>query len=113
MHAITYAYTDPNGCTGSAVDSIWVDVCSGLTTNTTGDGFDIYPNPNNGTFALQLNTNEAADVTIYDALGQLLSARKVQPGVQEQINIESSGVYMIVVITADGWQTSQRVIVNK
>jgi hypothetical protein len=50
---------------------------------------------------------------IYDALGQLVSTQKVQPKVQQQITIESSGAYLLTVVTADGQRTTQRVIVTR
>ena len=71
------------------------------------------PNPNNGTFTLQLNTTQVADLMIYDAMGQLVSKQNVQPYVLQQLNISNAGVYLIAVITADGHRTTQRVIVNK
>ena len=113
MHAIMYTYTDANGCARSAVDSIWVDVCNGLTPNATTDGFDVYPNPNNGTFTLQLNTKEIVDVMIYDAIGQLVSAMKAQPDGQQSITLHAPGVYLVVVVAADGSRTMQRVSVNQ
>jgi len=45
---------------------------------------------------------------IYDAIGQLVTAMKVQPDVQQVITLYAPRVYLIVVVTAD----AQRVIVN-
>jgi membrane carboxypeptidase/penicillin-binding protein PbpC len=73
----------------------------------------IYPNPNNGSFTLQLNTATQADVLIYDAQGKLISATKVQPQIAQQVTLAESGMYLITVITADGQRSSQRVVVNK
>jgi len=112
MNGITYTYTDPNGCSAFSVDSIYVDLCMGVPTVNNGN-FVVYPNPNSGSFTIQLNTSEAADVVIYDALGQLVSTQKVQPKMQQQITIESSGAYLVTVVTADGQRTTQRVIVTR
>ena len=113
FNMISYTYTDVNGCTGSTVDSIYVDICLNTVVLNNNNNFSVFPNPNNGAFTLQLNTSTAADVMIYDALGQLVSKQKVQPHVQQQLNIATSGVYLIAVVTVDGKRTTQRVIVNR
>ena len=79
----------------------------------TSENFDVYPNPNNGQFTLEINTAEAADVYVYDAIGQVVIAEKLQPGMQHQIALESSGAYLVTVVTKDGERTSKRVIVTK
>lgn len=113
MNIISYTFTDTAGCTGSTTDSIFVDVCTAIGVIPTSDNFTVYPNPNNGTFTLVLNTTEASEVVIYDGLGQLLSTQNVQPGVQQTITLISSGAYMISVTTTDGQRTSKRIIVTK
>lgn len=116
MNVITYTYTDSvTLCSASATDSILVDVCTDALSPVSGliSQVSIFPNPNNGTFTLQLNSSSAADVLIYDAQGKLVYTQKVQPNVATPMNIESSGMYMITVVTADGQQTSQRVIVTE
>lgn len=110
---LTYYYTDLNGCSNSAVITINVNACVGVVEPTFSNGISIFPNPNSGTFTLQLNTTQIADVMIYDALGQLVSAQKVQGHVPSEITIEKDGVYFITVVTADGARTTKRVVVNK
>ncbi|MBI3509472.1 MAG: T9SS type A sorting domain-containing protein [Bacteroidetes bacterium] len=114
-NTITYTYTDGvTGCTGTSTGNIFVDACTGINSAiSVNDNFSILPNPNNGTFTFVLQSNESADVMIYDALGQLVNAQKVQPGVQQQLNIAKPGVFMVTVVTADGHRSSQRVVVNK
>jgi Secretion system C-terminal sorting domain/SprB repeat len=111
---ITYTYTDAQtGCSASNTDIIVVDACTGVSENLVADAFSIYPNPNNGNFLLQLNTTQAATIFIYDAIGQLVQTKKILPHVQQQISIESAGVYLISIVTADGQRSSQRVVVNQ
>jgi SprB repeat/Secretion system C-terminal sorting domain/Glycine rich protein len=114
-NTITYTYTDPNtNCSATATGVINVNACVGIADPETAPAtFTVTPNPNNGTFMLQLNTTQTADVIIYDAIGQVVSKQKLQPGVQNEISIATAGVYSITVITADGKQSTQRVIVNK
>ncbi|MCK6639339.1 MAG: HYR domain-containing protein [Bacteroidia bacterium] len=113
FNVITYTYTDSLGCTGSAVDSILVDVCTDLASQLSGlnSQFSIFPNPNNGAFTVITST--FADMMIYDAQGKLVAAQKVQASVQNQINIEGSGMYLITIVAADGSRTTQRVVVTK
>ncbi len=115
VHTISYTFTDSSGCTGSTTDSIYVDVCTDAQFPVSGlvSQVSIYPNPNNGTFTLQLSSTTAADVMIYDAQGKLVYTQKVQPNVATPMNIESSGMYMVTVIDANGERTSQRVMVAK
>jgi hypothetical protein len=112
---ITYSYTDSQtGCIGTNADIVVVDPCVGINSAEANEqSFILFPNPNNGSFTLQLTTTKMADVFIYDAIGQLVAADKIYPQVQQQINIETAGVYMITVVTADGARSSQRVVVNK
>lgn len=114
-NTITYTYTDPNtGCSATSTGTITVNACTGIANSVNNESsFLVMPNPNNGTFSLQLNSAKAADVMIYDALGQLISSEKVQPGVMQEMNISTPGIYLITVVTADGQRSTQRVIVNK
>jgi hypothetical protein len=112
MLTITYTYTDVNGCTGSTSDSLFNDICLDVASLETAS-FSVYPNPNNGDFIIVLNTTEAADVIVYDAIGQVVSAQQMQPGMQNKISVNASGAYMVTVVTASGERTSKRVIVAK
>jgi len=55
-NVITYTYTDANGCTNSAADSIYVDDCVSIFNNASTENFvKVYPNPNNGIFTVSSN----------------------------------------------------------
>jgi len=112
-HAISYTYTDISGCTGSTVDSIYVDVCLGANAPVVSSQFTVYPNPNNGNFILTYNNNSAVDVLVYDALGQIVSSVHVAAGASQELTIKASGVYTITCTTAQGVQSTQRVVVNR
>ncbi|MEO5641835.1 MAG: T9SS type A sorting domain-containing protein, partial [Bacteroidia bacterium] len=110
---INYTYTDINGCTGSTSDSIYVDICIGIAAQQVAAPFAVYPNPNNGQFTFVQNAATSVDVLIYNALGQLVNSFTANSGVQQQLNLEISGMYTITVVNADGNHSSQRVIVNR
>jgi Glycine rich protein/SprB repeat/Secretion system C-terminal sorting domain len=109
-HMITYTYTDSSGCTGTATDSITVDICTGLSNNST-EAFNVYPNPNNGTFTINVST--VSDVTIFDAQGKLVYSAKMLPENQNIISLENDGMYMINVTSTNGQRSVQRVMVTK
>ena len=92
---------------------IFVDACIGIIESANNSNFIVFPNPNNGSFTLQLKTTDAADVLIYDALGKLISSTRVNPDVQQQLQLTDAGMYLVTVITADGARSTQRVTVTK
>lgn len=74
---ISYTYTDMNtGCSATAVDSIWVDVCSGISANAAISGIVVSPNPSNGLFTIRLGSvpAKAANVEVMNSLGQLVQS---------------------------------------
>jgi len=79
-HSITYTYTDSAGCTGTATQTIYVDVCAGLTNNTLASGMSVYPNPSEGDFTLEYvasATSSEAYVTIVNSLGQVVDSKQL------------------------------------
>jgi len=70
----------------------------------------VYPNPNNGSFNVELTNTEigVANIEIYDALGQQVYHSIAKPGVT-QVSLESkaTGMYFYRVITQDGRLVSQ------
>jgi len=59
-HTITYSYTDPlTGCSGSATNTVFVDLCTGLDNITNGLGLSVYPNPSKGDVVVNLYSEES------------------------------------------------------
>ncbi|HTF05883.1 MAG TPA: T9SS type A sorting domain-containing protein, partial [Bacteroidia bacterium] len=111
--AIEYMYVDTNGCSGSAIDSVFVDPCLGVEPTVAGIEFTMYPNPNNGEFNITISGTSSASVMVYNAAGQLVMTEKVMKGEILPVSLEVSGMYMITMITAEGKQMTQRVVVNR
>jgi hypothetical protein len=111
---ITYTFTDTNGCTASAADSMLVDACLdfGQPSAAVLD-FSAYPNPNNGDFNITLNGAAVATVQIYDAAGQLVKTERLFAGEVLNISLEASGIYMVTLVTDEGEQVVKRVVVNR
>lgn len=110
MHAVTYLYTDVNGCSASATDSIWVDLCSGISSIDAGV-INVYPNPSNGEFVLELNIGES-QVTVYDALGQIVVSERKTTGTH-RMQLTTCGVYKLVVESASGERITKTIIVQQ
>jgi hypothetical protein len=109
---ITYSFTDVNGCSATATDNISVDACTGIATISSTNGIVVYPNPNAGQFTIQLaaTPNDAVQVEVTNALGQVVNAFTMSDTTAE-VNISTleNGVYFIRVINGDV-VTVQRVV---
>ncbi len=102
---IYYSFTDSNGCSATATDSLFVEDCTGINQLATGSSnITIFPNPNNGTFTIQSSVASGQlSVEIYDVLGQRVKSEELRAK-SEEINISNqpNGVYFYRVITESG-----------
>jgi uncharacterized repeat protein (TIGR01451 family) len=72
MQYITYQFTDSNGCSNSATDSIWVDLCLGINSISKDETFIVYPNPltsNSLYIGYSLSNNKAGKFQIINTTG--------------------------------------------
>ncbi|MGL5890990.1 MAG: T9SS type A sorting domain-containing protein [Bacteroidia bacterium] len=99
MNYITYTYVDSSNCTGTATDSIFVDVCTGVETAAATTAIRIYPNPANE--VLQFSAVIAGShIRVYDAAGRIVLAQTAQ----RDLNVSAleSGSYMLTISNAAG-----------
>ncbi len=73
--------------------------------------FSLYPNPNNGRFTIQSHRNNWTKITILNALGQLILEEQLAPLKHKELNLNTSGVYMIVA-TQNNTRTTQKIVVK-
>ncbi len=111
FNVINYTFTDVNGCSASATDSIWVDLCldvASLADNT----FMFYPNPTAG--ILNIITNgDYATILVTDALGQQVTSVVTNSGTtQVDLSDCANGMYFVRV-EQNGTYTTKRVMVAK
>ncbi len=85
--AINYSYTDLNGCIGSSMDSITVDICSGIEENSN-SAIVLYPNPASDIIHLNGLQNQSL-VSIYDVTGKIVMQVEVDKNSNNSINIAS------------------------
>ena len=111
MHAITYTYTDANGCTASAVDSIEVKDCSSID-EIIATLVSIYPNPTTGMVTLESNGVVLDELCIYDNSGKLIDVI-VLGDVTEEIDLGTyaRGVYQFQ-IKAGEYTRWERIVKN-
>jgi hypothetical protein len=100
----TVTVTDGNGCTFSA--RVVIDNTSGIATITNTNGqITIYPNPNNGLFAVKsVGLNGKSIVEIYNVLGEKVYSQTSAFNSPLSINLtaQPAGVYLYRIITQNG-----------
>ncbi len=90
--------TDVNGCMNTTTITQDVSLCTGIATLSNDASINVYPNPNNGLFTIEVTT--ASKVTVTNALGQVVIAETFDVGKHSiNINNESTGVYFVKVMT--------------
>lgn len=114
-HMLIYGYNSPQGCGAQDTIFMTVDICLGLD-NASANNYNVYPNPNNGTFTLAMN-NVAGDVNIelVDLSGRVVyssTENNVQSGFTTQIATENlaAGTYMLRVASANEQQIIKVVV---
>jgi hypothetical protein len=108
---ITYSYTDANGCSAMATDTIHVDVCTGISSNGI-QTFHIYPNPASGYF--WINTNENGILEIRSADGKLVKTEKITENKQEiSLDNFAEGTYMVRFTTEKGIVSNGQLLIQK
>jgi trimeric autotransporter adhesin len=113
---ITYNYTDPNTqCQGTASQNILVDPCVGISEQQAGSTIQVYPNPGNGLFNLNLGytPTDAVTVEIFNGLGQVISSFTMTTDNRNtDISAYPSGIYTLRI--TDGSKVNMvRVVVQQ
>jgi hypothetical protein len=98
--------TDTNGCVNSANISQAVTLCTGVENHNSTEVFliNLYPNPNNGSFNMDLN--EASQIIIINAVGQVIFNETLNAGKQNlDILNAANGIYFVKVKQGNKHQT--------
>jgi hypothetical protein len=111
-------YTYTSTCTSTDSVAITVSLCTGIDHFSNGLAYQVYPNPNNGTFEVinATNANEMI-ITITDLTGRVVYSSvndDVIAGSTHPLTLENvaNGVYMMNV-TMDGRKSAQKITVQK
>lgn len=75
-YTLTYTYTDNNGCSNSATDTITLKICTGIDEVPAGSiQLDLFPNPNDGNFTIL--SEVSGDFVLIDGIGALVADMKI------------------------------------
>ena len=108
--------TDANSCTSLNSDTVVVNGWSIEESNRI-NNFELFPNPNNGTFTLRFDllSTEEIELTIMDLSGRILFTEQSVSSAGQftktmDLNSLAKGVYLIQLNVADGKITRQLII---
>jgi len=116
---VSYNYTDEVGCTASADQQVTVVNCVGVDENAENIALDVYPNPSNGLFNVDINSAllDKADLKVVDALGKIVYEQKglnIQGSHQNSIDLSSNpqGIYFVIV-SGEDYRTVKKIFLQK
>lgn len=116
-HVISYSFTDANGCTDVATQSVTVNACVGYQENFAGAALSVYPNPSAGVFTLELNglTTDVMTIVVMDAEGRLVIEEQVNSNagaLRKDLDLSTldNGIYFLVLRSADASKTVKLVL---
>ena len=106
---ISYTFTDSNGCTNEASDTMTVSLCLN-DMNSQSTMIMLYPNPTNGVFVLR-NLHDGDVISVLDLNGKTLFALTSDNGLlKEDISFLDNGVYIVLVKELSGAVSNFRLI---
>lgn len=100
-HQLSYSYTDANNCSNSAIATLTVGACTGLTELPLTPVFSVYPIPASNQITIK-TTNGLKDLqlNIFNSLGQFIKTVEYKKGM-ENITIDTQlfarGMYLLKV----------------
>ncbi len=95
--------TDANGCSNTTTITQDVSLCTGIAALTNDALVNVYPNPNNGLFYIELITD--SKVSIMNSLGQTIVNENMSSGKNElDIHNQAEGIYFVKVLQGNNQQ---------
>ncbi len=113
---IEYMYTDVNGCSAIAIDTIAVSECLGIQEQLFETGFALYPNPADALVNISIsNTYEHVLLELISATGKVLFSKEVTVSGElvETLDISdySNGIYYLR-LTNSGGSAIEKLVKN-
>ncbi len=97
---VLYTYTAPNGCSGAAADTLYVDICSGFEEENAFFDADVFPNPVTDILVLYVNEPATVFAEIVDADGRLILRRELVNSMTEiDCSLWRTGNYTVSLVT--------------
>jgi hypothetical protein len=109
----TLQATDANGCQGTDSIRVFVSKCTGIEKNSAlGAMINLYPNPSNGMFTIEMPFEGKKSVKVYSVSGALISVSETKEQVHAMnLHGNAKGLYYIQ-IDAAGSSMRYKVIVE-
>ncbi|HEU4718328.1 MAG TPA: T9SS type A sorting domain-containing protein, partial [Bacteroidia bacterium] len=118
-HTLTYSYTDTYGCSNTATVTIVVDPCAGVHEQSALNGVSFYPNPNAGSFTLNVQSGDIHTLTmeIFDLQGRIVYSQQldgISSGYSKDVDVSflANGAYYLR-FTSDSSSQTTRLIIEK
>lgn len=113
-HTLTWSYVKDGGATGGQ-DCVWVDdivlppmeVVLDVDDTDAVSETEIYPNPTNGDFTVELR--QTSQISVFNAMGQQILSLNEVNGLQ-QLHLNDSGVYFIRISNGNGVEVKKVII---
>lgn len=84
----------------------------GLTELAKDNGLEVYPNPNNGSFTIDLKTK--SQIIITNTLGETIFNQSLEIGKQNlSIQSKADGIYFVKVTDDKGFSSTKKIVVQK
>lgn len=116
-HPVNYSYSS-SGCSASATGNIFIDPCTGLDEQNINTNLGIYPNPNNGSFEVEINVPDKDElyVQVVNTLGvKVYEIKQITVNNKLLLHIDlsekSSGIYFLNILGKE-IKTSKRFIID-
>jgi hypothetical protein len=98
----TVTGTDANGCTGTDIASISVEVCPGFSELSHTGSIRVYPNPTSGDFTVEMNSGLDKTIEVTDLTGRvILSGSTVENTFNVNISELAGGLYYVKVTSGN------------
>ena len=94
---VSYQVVDGSGCTSTASDTIYVNVCTSAAPPASKSTFQLHPNPSTGRLALTASDWQGGhlDLQLYNAWGQQVHSARLREGDAElQLDHLPAGMYV-------------------
>jgi hypothetical protein len=109
---LTYNYTNPEGCSASANETVTVIVCTDVSETETLDRYTIFPNPFNNYFQIQHPGGSYFSIELFDASGKLIYSSVARENIRIATDFIQAGMYTIRITDEHSSKTCPLVKMN-
>lgn len=103
---------DANNCSNTAAFTQSVSECTAIRLNGLLNSINVYPNPNNGVFNIDLTAKGNFSVELYNTLGQKVYTEKIQTGLNTISLDVMKGIYFFSILENKELLSTGKIIVE-